>query len=64
MLKVFEDRNKPWKDMPRPNPRYICCPSCGESTGLPPAFHMVIPPEGLKCRKCGMVVIQGNNLIF
>lgn len=42
-------------------PETIKC-SCGYDTGLAVAgFLMVIPPEGLKCPKCGNIIIRGNS---
>jgi len=41
----------------------IKCPHCGAGTGLSNPFFMVIPPEGLKCLKCGKIVIKGHQFI-
>ena len=58
----LEGPYKPWKNTPKPYiPQNIFC-SCGYDTGLPSTgFLMVIPPEGLKCPKCGNTILQGNR---
>ncbi len=43
-------------------PKLIKCPKCGTETRiLEGPILMVIPNEGVICKRCGYVVIHGSN---
>jgi hypothetical protein len=39
----------------------VTCMHCGKDTGIPMMLHMVIPPEGLKCRHCGNTAVYSMS---
>jgi len=54
-----------WPKIPSPYKKEeIKCPSCGKDSGWTIVLMMVIPPEGLKCHKCGAVVALPTQITF
>ena len=59
-------RDKPGPWIPHPHtPPYsnnIICQYCGQDSGIPQILGMYIPPEGLRCRHCGQVLVMGTQI--